>query len=177
MQVPWRLPAISICNCLHINSTFSEDATFNNFHTRQRSSGSCQPPKVTALSYRECTLRAAKVQTRNTSEKDEEQQLCNSKPSSSCSGFGITKWQTQLVWDVCTSCLHLMSANVKNQGARSNNNQFPSQNQLARAAGKAERVQMCKMPCHQLLSAKGCQENTQTARGSRDRFTGRWLRI
>lgn len=49
--------------------------------------------------------------TRNTSEKDEEQQLCNSRTPTSSSGLGSLMADTAAMgW------LHLMSANVRNKG-------------------------------------------------------------
>lgn len=107
MQVPQRLPGISsICNCLYINSTFSEDATCNNFHTRQRSSGSCQPPKVTALSSEQPRY---KQETRQRKMKSSSCVTPNHPPHARGLGSpsGRHSWYGMSAPHVCTSCLQM----------------------------------------------------------------------
>ena len=71
------------------------------------------------------------------SEKDEEQQLCNSKPPTSSSGLGSLSGRHSWYGMPAPS-------NLKKQATQSSNNWFPPQIQLVRGAGEVERSKCAK---------------------------------
>lgn len=107
------------------------------------------------------------------SEKDEEQQLCNSKPPASSSGSGSLSGRHS--WYGMPA-----QSNVKKQATESNNNRFPPHRQLVRGAGEVERSKCAKCfptdyPMPRAARKLSRDSQGQQAPWCRQRFAGRWL--